>query len=211
MIKLITPSFAILKRHISKLILLIIGMSLQFSILASEQENRPNILLVLLDDVGYMDFSAYGSDTATPSIDELGTKGVMFSRYYTTPVCAPTRAALMTGQAPHQTGLATLPEILTDEMRELPAYSMRWSDDQQTIASRLKEAGYQTFVTGKWGIGTIGKDLPNRFGFDRSWVLDSTGSSNYSARSYLPHYLDVQWYEDGNDTSLPSSYHCTSR
>lgn len=175
--------------------------------LSQEHGGKPNILLVLLDDVGFMDFGAYGSDTATPHIDNLGRSGTMFTRYYTTPSCGPSRASLMTGQSPHQVGIAALREMLNDEMRTLPAYKMTWQDDQKTIASRLKEAGYQTFVSGKWGIGNIGANLPNRFGFDRSWVLDATGSSNYKAKSYLPHYKEVKWYEDGERTTLPEDFY----
>ena len=149
-------------------------------------------------------------DTATPNIDELdelGQAGVMLSRYYTHPQCGPTRASLLTGQDNHVVGAGSLTEVLTDEMRALPAYSMRWQEDQKTIASRLKAAGYQTFVTGKWGIGDIGANLPHRFGFDRSWVLDSTGSSNYRAKSYLPLYKEVKWFEDGERVSLPEDFY----
>lgn len=182
-------------------------IALVVSVEAKQHRTKPNILLVLLDDVGFMDFGAYGSDTATPNIDKLGKAGAMFTRYYSSPLCGPSRASLMTGQSPHQVGAATLAEVLTDEMRALPAYNMTWADQQQTIASRLKSAGYQTFVTGKWGIGDIGANLPHRFGFDRSWVLDSTGSSNYRAKSYLPHYLEVEWYEDGKRISLPKDFY----
>ena len=191
----------------STLYLLLLLLTLSLPSQASENKSQPNILLVVLDDVGFMDFSAYGSDTATPNIDKLGNAGTMFTRYYTSPLCGPSRASLMTGQSPHQVGAATLTEVLTDEMRALPAYSMTWSDQQQTIASRLKSVGYQTFVSGKWGIGDIGANLPHRFGFDRSWVLDSTGSSNYQAKSYLPHYLEVEWYEDGQRISLPDDFY----
>lgn len=176
-------------------------------IAAEKQTSRPNILLVLLDDAGYMDFGAYGSDTATPNIDRLGQSGVMFSRYYTHPMCGPSRSSLMTGQDNHVVGTGTLTEVMTDEMRKLPAYSMKWADSQETIASRLKIAGYQTFVSGKWGIGLIGKNLPHRFGFDRSWVLDSTGSSNFRAKSYLPLYTRVNWYEDGKPVSLAKDFY----
>jgi arylsulfatase/uncharacterized sulfatase len=113
----------------------------------------------------------------------------------------------MTGQDNHVVGAGSIAEVLTDEMRALPAYSMKWSDDQKTIATRLKAAGYQTFVSGKWGIGDVGANLPHRFGFDRSWVLDSTGSSNYDAKSYLPLYLEVRWFEDGDRVSLPEDFY----
>jgi arylsulfatase/uncharacterized sulfatase len=154
-----------------------------------------------------MDFGAYGSDTATPNIDKLADAGVMFARYYTQPLCGPSRASLMTGQDNHVVGAGTLAEALTPEMRALPAYSMKWRDDQQTIASRLKANGYQTFVAGKWGVGDIGANLPHRFGFDRSWVLDSTGSSNYRAKPYLPIYTEVKWFEDGERVSLPEDFY----
>lgn len=186
---------------------IVLFLSFTASVEATQSDTRPNILLVLLDDVGFMDFSAYGSDTATPNIDQLGNTGAMLTRYYTSPLCGPSRASLMTGQSPHQVGAATLAEVLTDEMRAMPAYNMTWADQQQTIASRLKSAGYQTFVSGKWGIGDIGANLPHRFGFDKSWVLDSTGSSNYRAKSYLPHYLEVEWYENGKRTSLPEDFY----
>lgn len=174
---------------------------------APAERPRPDILVVLLDDVGFMDLGAYGSDTATPRIDRLGEAGTMFTRYYTLPLCGPSRASLLTGQDNHSVGAGTLNEAITDEMRSLPAYSMLWKDDQKTIASRLRESGYQTFVTGKWGVGKKGKNLPHRFGFDRSWVLDATGSSNYAARPYVPLYKEVHWYEDGDEVELPTDFY----
>lgn len=196
-------------RILVSILLLASSIALASSIQADEQtqDQPPNILLVLMDDAGFMDFGAYGSDTATPTIDELAQAGVMMTRYYTSPLCGPSRASLMTGQVNHAVGAGTLTEVLTDEMRALPAYSMKWKDDQQTIASRLQQAGYQTFVTGKWGIGEIGANLPHRFGFDRSWVLDSTGSSNYREKPYLPNYSEVKWFEDGKRTSLPVDFY----
>lgn len=169
--------------------------------------SRPNILLVLLDDAGFMDFGAYGSDTRTPTIDALTEGGVQFTRYYSTPLCGPSRAALMTGLDPHLVGAGTLSEVLTSEMRALPAYSMTWREGQATIASRLSTEGYQTFVSGKWGIGDIGANLPHRYGFDRSWVLDATGSDNYSEKPYLPLYQEVHWFEDGERVSLPEDFY----
>ncbi|MHA7817846.1 MAG: arylsulfatase [Pseudohaliea sp.] len=191
----------------SLLIVAAIAMAIPLGAVAETGRARPNILLVLLDDAGFTDFGAYGSDTVTPNIDELGQAGVMLSRYYTHPQCGPTRASLLTGQDNHVVGAGSITEVLTDEMRALPAYSMRWQEEQKTIASRLKAAGYQTFVAGKWGIGAIGANLPHRFGFDRSWVLDSTGSSNYRAKSYLPLYKEVKWFENGKRISLPEDFY----
>ncbi|MEL6206297.1 MAG: arylsulfatase [Pseudomonadota bacterium] len=174
---------------------------------AQAPDARPNILVVLFDDAGYMDFGGYGSDTRTPNIDALTAEGAQFARYYSTPLCGPSRAALMTGLDNHSVGAGTLAEVLTTEMRALPAYSMTWPDDQVTVASQLQAAGYQTFVTGKWGIGDIGANLPHRFGFDRSWVMDATGASNYAAKSYLPLYTEVKWFEDGERVALPEDFY----
>ncbi|MBD3257258.1 sulfatase-like hydrolase/transferase, partial [candidate division GN15 bacterium] len=148
----------------------------------------PNILVVLFDDVGFTGFGAYGGDARTPNIDALAQSGTLFSRYYSSPFCGPSRAMLMTGMDNHQTGMGTLVETVTPEQRALPGYSMLWEDDQETIATRLSDAGYRTYVSGKWGIGAKGKNLPDRFGFDRSYVMDSTGGSNYDHTHYLPGY-----------------------
>lgn len=174
---------------------------------AFAQHKRPNILLVLFDDVGFMDLGAYGSDTRTPAIDRLAKTGVTFSRYHSSPFCGPSRAMLMTGMDNHQVGMGTLVETLTEKLRAHPGYSMRWNADQATIASRLSEAGYRTYVTGKWGIGEAGANLPNRFGFDRSYVMDATGGSNYDNTPYLPGYYNVDWFEDGQPLTLPADHY----
>ncbi len=168
---------------------------------------RPNILLVLLDDAGFMDFGAYGGDASTPNIDALADRGAIFSRFYTSPQCGPSRAMLMTGRDNHEVGLGSIPETLSPEMRQYPGYSMRWEDGLPTIASRLKEEGYQTFISGKWGIGDIGQNLPHRFGFDLSFVIDATGGSNYDHTPYLPLYKTTNWYEDGKPITLPEGFY----
>jgi arylsulfatase A-like enzyme len=168
---------------------------------------RPNILLVLLDDAGFMDFGAYGGDASTPNIDALADRGAIFSRFYTSPQCGPSRAMLMTGRDNHEVGLGSIPETLSPEIRQYPGYSMRWEDGLPTIASRLKEEGYQTFISGKWGIGDIGQNLPHRFGFNRSFVIDATGGSNYDHTPYLPLYDTTNWYEDGKPITLPEGFY----
>lgn len=186
-----------------------LGLTIVMASLAPSfaEDQRPNILLVLFDDAGFMDFGVYGSDTRTPTIDALARSGAILSRYYTSPFCGPSRAMLMTGQDNHQVGMGTLVETVTDEMRAFPGYSMTWGDGQKTIGTRLSAAGYQTYVTGKWGIGKTGANLPNEFGFDRSYVMDATGGSNFDETPYLPGYDDVAWFEDGAPISLPDDYY----
>ena len=168
---------------------------------------RPNILLVLFDDVGFMGFGAYGSDARTPNIDALAQDGVILSRYYTSPFCGPSRAMLMTGMDNHQVGMGTLVETVTEEMRAFPGYSMAWDARQKTIGTLLSSAGYQTYVAGKWGIGEIGANLPDKFGFDRSYVMDATGGGNYDAQPYLPGSHAVSWFEDGAPVELSDDHY----
>ena len=174
---------------------------------AVARDKRPNVLLILFDDVGFSGIGAYGSDARTPRIDSVAQRGVILSRYYTSPFCGPTRAMLMTGMDNHQVGIGTLAETATVEMRSSPGYSMRWQADQRTIGTLLSAAGYQTYVTGKWGIGEIGANLPHRFGFQRSYVMDATGGGNYDAKPYLPGSHSVEWFEDGRPVTLPADYY----
>jgi len=126
---------------------------------AFAQDTRPNILLVLFDDVGFTDFGVYGSAARTPTIDALAQSGTIFSRFYSSPFCGPSRATLMTGMDNHQVGMGTFTETVTPEMSAFPGYSMVWNKDQETIATLLSGTGYRTFIAGKWGIGAKGVNL----------------------------------------------------
>jgi arylsulfatase A-like enzyme len=197
-------------RRLIQLILyvaLALACSNRLSLAQDPKPEKPNILLVLFDDVGFMDFGVYGSDSRTPNIDALARSGILLSRYHTSPMCGPSRAMLMTGKDNHQVGMGTLMETVTDQLRTLPGYSMRWDANLPTVASLLSKSGYQTYVTGKWGIGETGANLPNRFGFDRSYVMDATGGSNYDMSPYLPGYDNVNWFEDGKPITLPKDYY----
>ncbi len=174
---------------------------------AGAQDTRPNILVVLFDDLGFTGFGAYGGDAQTPNIDALAQSGTLFSRFYMSPFCGPSRAMLMTGMDNHQVGMGTLVETVTPEQSTLPSYSMVWDEDQATIATLLSDAGYQTYVAGKWGIGAKGANLPDRFGFDRSYVMDSTGGSNFDHSHYLPGFPEVPWFEDGEPVRLPEDFY----
>ena len=164
------------------------------------EAQRPNVLIIMADDVGYMDFGAYGGEAATPAIDAIAARGIKMSRYYTSPQCGPSRAMLLTGADNHEVGMSMIPETLPPEMRENPAYSMEFPKGTLTLADRLGAAGYQTYAVGKWHIGDVGKNLPRKHGFDRSLIFDATGADNWATRSYLPIYDTIQWFE--NDTPI---------
>ncbi len=172
-----------------------------------EAAPRPNFVLILVDDAGLMDFGAYGGEAATPNIDRLATRGVMFTNYHTSPLCSPSRAMLLTGVDNHRTGVATIPELLPPADRGKPGYSMHLEPGVITVASRLKASDYRTYMTGKWHLGDGEGDLPNGHGFDRSFALDASGADNWEQKTYMPYYDKAPWYEDGKPAKLPKDFY----
>ncbi len=168
---------------------------------------RPNIVLILADDVGYTDLGAYGGEARTPNIDALAQRGAQFSRYYSSPLCSPSRAMLLTGLDNHRTGHATIIEVLPRELRGRPGYSMRLEPGVTTIATRLRDGGYRTYATGKWHLGHGPGDLPDSHGFDRSFVLDASGADNWEQRPYMPYYRTADWFENGAPARLPEDFY----
>jgi arylsulfatase/uncharacterized sulfatase len=173
----------------------------------SPGRTRPNIVVILFDDVALMDLGAYGGEARTPNIDRLARQGAMFTGYRTSPLCTPSRAMLLTGLDNHRAGAATIEEILPPEMRNQPGYRLRIEPEVLTIAERLRAEGYRTLMAGKWHLGHGPGELPDGQGFDRSLALDASGADNWAPRSYMPYYTDAPWYEDGRPTKMPGSFY----
>lgn len=140
---------------------------------------RPNIILILSDDMGFSDIGCYGSEISTPNLDRLAAGGVRFTQFYNTARCCPTRASLLTGLHPHQTGIGHM-----QEDRGLEAYQGRLNRHCLTIAQVLKQAGYATYMAGKWHVtghqyspeGDT-SNWPRQRGFDRFYgTLQGAGS-----------------------------------
>ena len=128
----------------------------------AQQAVRPNVLFIMVDDLGYGDLSGYGGqDVRTPHLDSLASAGMRFTNFYANaPVCSPSRAALLTGQYPD---LAGVPGVI----RTHADNSWGWlSPRAQMLPARLKEAGYHTSIVGKWHLGLTEPDTPNDRGFD---------------------------------------------
>ncbi|MFN3313388.1 MAG: sulfatase-like hydrolase/transferase [Hyphomonas sp.] len=172
-----------------------------------DEPGQPNILILLVDDAAFMDFGVYGGEARTPNIDALAARGAMFTGFRTSPLCAPSRAMLLTGMDNHQTGVATIPEVLTPEQKGQPGYAMALEPGVATLATRLKPAGYRTLMTGKWHLGSGPGDLPSDHGFDRSFSLDASGADNWEDKSYMPYYREAPWYEDGQPAQLPEDFY----
>lgn len=187
--------------------LILVAVMLSISATAAAQDLRPNIVLVLADDVGFSDLGSYGSEIATPNIDALAAMGVKFSNFHASPICAPSRAMLMSGVDSHFAGIASLPETTPPEHAEHRAYQGRLADDVVTVASRLQATGYHTYMAGKWHLGHGDGDLPSAHGFERTFALDATGADNWDQRPYLPIYDKADWFQDGEPVTLPDDFY----
>ena len=134
---------------------------------------RPNVVVIMADDLGFSDIGCYGSEIATPHLDRLAADGLRFTQFYNAGRCCPTRAALLTGLYSHQAGVG---HMVQD--RGLPGYQGYLNDRCVTVAEALRPAGYATFLAGKWHVGEDRPHWPCDRGFDRSYALVS-GGTNY--------------------------------
>lgn len=168
---------------------------------------RPNVVVILADDAGLMDFGAYGGEAHTPNMDALAARGAMFTQFRASPLCSPSRAMLLTGMDNHLTGFATIPEVLPSAQRGKPGYSMALEPGVLTLADRLRSQGYRTLMVGKWHLGEDAGTMPQAHGFDRSFALAASGADNWERKAYIPYYKDAPWYEDGAEVDLPDDFY----
>ncbi|GAA4335560.1 arylsulfatase [Mucilaginibacter gynuensis] len=142
------------------------------------KDNRPNIVLIMADDLGFSDVGCYGSEIHTPNIDYLASQGIKYTRFYNTSRCCPTRASLLTGLYNQQAGIGNMTDV-EDE----PGYLGHLSENSVTIAEVLKQAGYHTAMTGKWHVSnTIGQKDPQE---QMKWL---------NHQSYHPTFSPIEQY-----------------
>jgi arylsulfatase len=156
---------------------------------------RPNILLILADDLGFSDLGCYGGEIETPNLDKLAKGGVRFTQFYNSARCCPSRSALMTGLHPHQTGIGNMTGAKQDP-EKFPGYTGQMNSRNVTIPEVLRTAGYSTYMAGKWHLGQPG---PVARGFDEYYGMlhgfDSSWEPKVQTR--LPEGRPVRTYKEG--------------
>ena len=158
---------------------LLLGLfSLGLASSSFSQKNRPNIILIMSDDMGFSDLGCYGGEIETPHLDQLAQEGLRFSQFYNTGRCCPTRASLLTGLYPHQAGIGHMMQDYG-----LPQYQGFLNDQCLTIAEALKPANYRSYLSGKWHLtpdkGPDGpqENWPLQRGFDKFYgTIHGAGS-----------------------------------
>jgi arylsulfatase len=140
-------------------------------------DDPPNILLVMVDDMGWTDLGSFGSEIDTPNLDELASSGVKFTDFYASVSCSPTRSMLLSGTDNHLAGLGNMGELLTPEQVGKPGYEGYLNRRVASLAEVLKENGYNTYMAGKWHLGHSPEQFPHARGFERSFSMLLGGAS----------------------------------
>jgi len=177
---------------------------------SERSHERPNVLIILADDMGYSDLSCMGSEIPTPNIDRIAEEGALFTNFYNAARCCPTRASLLTGLYPHEAGMGDMTEgrIMKDGTF-VNAYQGFLDEHSITIAELLGGAGYQTFISGKWHVGDSLEHWPLQRGFDRSFALISGASNYFNTEPYIDEKQEIILTLDNERITPGDDYYIT--
>ncbi len=200
----------LLHRLITRAILVFVVIDAQLfypASLSGQSNSRPNIVLILADDLGFTDIAPYGSEIQTPSLSALAEVGIRFTNYHTAASCAPSRSMLLTGVDSHRNGVPNIPEAIPPEQSTHANYQGTLGHDVVTVATLLQDSGYHTYMAGKWHLGKTPDLLPSSRGFERTVAMADTGADNWEQKPYLPIYDKANWYADGKEFQLPEDFY----
>ncbi|UCD46779.1 MAG: arylsulfatase [Deltaproteobacteria bacterium] len=172
-------------------------------------ETRPNILLIVVDDMGYSDLGAFGGEIKTPNIDSLAAAGVKFTDFYVGPTCSPTRSMLMSGNDNHIAGLGNMREALTPNQVGQSGYEGYLNDRVVSVAELLRDAGYHTYMAGKWHLGEEPEHDPSRRGFEKSFTLLQGGASHFDDEWMMYANYTPTYRENGVRVHVPPGFYST--
>ena len=181
----------------------------------SPTSERPNILLIVVDDMAFSDLGSFGGEIRTPNLDHLAREGVRFTNFHGAPVCSPSRAMLLTGVDSHPAGLGNMLEELSPNQKGQPGYEGYLNKRVVTITELLRDAGYRTYLSGKWHLGTGAIAGPMARGFEREFSLGAGAASHFPDMrpAYAPSPdVKADYWEDGvRLTKLPPGFEYSSQ
>ncbi|RPJ34032.1 MAG: arylsulfatase, partial [Verrucomicrobiaceae bacterium] len=148
------------------------------------QAKKPNILLIIADDMGYSDITCFGGEVQTPHLDALAKSGIRATNFYVGPTCSPTRSMLLSGCDHHVAGFGNMDEFAGPKQKGKPGYEGYLNNRVVPVAKILKEAGYHTYWAGKSHMGYEPSQWPAAMGFERDFTLLQGGGSNWSDMTY---------------------------
>ena len=169
-------------------------------------DERPNIVLVVIDDMGYSDIGPFGAEIRTPSLDRLATAGLKFTDFYVGPACSPTRSMLMSGTDNHVAGMGSNAEVLAPNQIGQPGYEGYLNNRVVSVASLMKEAGYHTYMAGKWHLGEEPEHDPFQRGFEKSYALLQGGASHFDDEWMMCADYTPVYRENGGRVHVPRGF-----
>lgn len=178
---------------------------------ASQTEaRRPNIVIILGDDMGFSDTGMFGSEIKTPNIDALAQSGVRFTNFYTNASCSPTRSVMLSGVDMHLNGLGNMDEYTAPNQVGKEGYEGHLNNKVVAFPQLLKDAGYHTYMVGKWHLGKSPDNIPAARGFERDFTLLDGAGSYWDMTSFTALSPKSLYTEDGKYlTKLPKHYYAT--
>lgn len=174
---------------------------------------RPNFLIVVVDDMGYSDLQPFGGEIKTPVLQRLADRGARFRGFHSSSLCAPTRAMLLTGCDNHQAGLGVMPPFHSVNQYLQPGYEGYLPHNLPTVAELLRDAGYHTYLAGKWHVGHGEKSRPMARGFERSFAFMGGGSSHFNDVRALCEFEEPHTYYTEQDEvveNLPDDFYSST-
>ena len=195
----------------SIVILLLLGsVAAPSHVFAQETQRRPNIVIILADDMGYSDMGSFGGEIQTPNMDKLANEGVRFTNFYTHATCSPTRSMLLSGVDTHINGLGNMGEWTAPNQNGVKGYEGHLNKQVATLPELLKQAGYHTYMVGKWHLGKAPDLIPAARGFERDFTLLDGAGSYWDMTSFTASSPKSLYTEDGKYlTELPDDYYAT--
>ena len=196
------------------LILISISLLLHSNHIRSEendQEKRPNILLIVADDLGWSDMGSFGGEINTPNLDSIAFNGVRLTNFYTAPTCSPTRAMLLSGTDNHLAGLGNMEEELGPNQKGKNGYEGYLNKNVVSFAALLQDAGYRTMMSGKWHLGASLALGPESRGFDDAFVI-ANGISNHFKQERIVGFdvntiTKAPYRENGQEITLEEPFY----
>jgi arylsulfatase len=201
----------LIKIYCQTVILIIIAGSCQTKKEESKKDSqKPNILLIVADDMGFSDISPFGGEITTPALDNLADQGVMLTNFHVLPTCSPSRSVLLSGTDNHIAGLGSMGEVVTSKQKGNPGYEGFLNNTVAHLPRILNDAGYHTYMTGKWHLGHEQDHRPIMKGFDETFALLPGGGSHWADKLPLSPPQIMSYSRNGNLVDdLPEDFYST--
>lgn len=191
-------------------IIVFVGFFFASTLLSAQEKTGPNILLIVVDDMGFSDIRPFGGEISTPNLDSLAKEGMIFTDFHTAPTCSPTRSMLISGTDNHLAGLGSMGEAIAPNQVGKPGYEGHLNENVVSIATLLLNAGYFTAMAGKWHLGERPKYDPYHRGFQKAYTMLQGGASHFDDEWMMYANYTPTYRENGVRVHVPRGFYSTA-